>query len=306
MRYVNFLYYYIMPVFLLQVYLSCSIIETVIFMLTSKVFTVNENNGVTYLTYDALSAIPFIRHAFTTKLGEGSPTVHPMDMSFDHDDYGAVTENYRMICRAAGFDYRSLVASSQDHHTFVRVVTSAEKGIGIFREKDIESVDALVTIEPGVTLCTYYADCTPIFFVDTKRKAIGLAHAGWRGTVACIAAKVLDVMKKRFGTDPADVVCAIGPNIMSCCYEVDEPCADEFYALGLDSSRFVFPKNDGKYMVDMLECNRQILLSRGVKPENITISDLCTKCNSEVLWSHRATAGDRGTMCALLRINPNK
>lgn len=273
-------------------------------MLQSDVFTVHNNNGVTYLTYDALSRIPFIRHAFSTKLGQGSETVHPMDMSFDHDDYAAVTKNYQLFCAAAGFDYYSLVASSQDHRTFVRVVTSAEKGIGIRREKDIESVDALVTIEPGVTLCTYYADCTPIFFVDTVTKAIGLAHAGWRGTVARIAAKVLDTMRDSFGTDPADVVCAVGPNIMSCCYEVDDPCVKQFYALGLDSERFVFPKGGGKYMVDMPECNRQILISCGVRAENITLSDLCTRCNSDVLWSHRATAGDRGTMCAMLRINP--
>lgn len=270
----------------------------------SEVFTLHEKNGVAYLTFDALSRIPFIRHAFSTKIGEGSATAHPMDMSFDHDDRDAVTANYRLFCDAAGFDYHSLVASSQDHHTFVRVVTSAEKGIGIRRDKDIASVDALVTIEPGVTLCTYYADCTPIFFVDTATKAIGLAHAGWRGTVARIAAEVLHTMRKSFGTDPADVVCAIGPNIMSCCYEVDEPVARAFYDLGLDHARFVTPKDGGKYMIDMLECNRQILVGCGVKPGNITLGDLCTRCSSELLWSHRATAGDRGTMCAMLRINP--
>ena len=269
----------------------------------SKVMKLNENNGVLYLTYDALSAIPFIRHAFSTKIGEGTRTVHPMDMSFDHDDYDAVTQNYKLFCKAAGFDYPSLVASSQDHHTFVRVVTSAEKGIGIYRPKDIMSVDGLVTIEPGLTLCTYYADCTPLYFVDTGTHAIGLAHAGWRGTVDRIAAKVIDTMHKSFGTDPADLVCAIGPNIRKCCYEVDKPCAEQFYALGLDSDRFVFPKEDGKFMVDMLECNRQILVSCGVKPENITLSDVCTQHNSDLLWSHRATKGDRGTMCAMLRIN---
>ena len=107
----------------------------------SSVFTLNNNNGVSYLTYDSLSRIPFIRHAFSTKIGEGTRTVHPMDMSFDHDDRDAVTENYKRFCSAAGFDYSSLVASSQDHHTFVRVCTSAEKGIGIYRAKDIESVD---------------------------------------------------------------------------------------------------------------------------------------------------------------------
>ena len=186
----------------------------------SRVFTLHTNEGIGYLTFNSLSEIPFIHHAFSTKLCDSSPTVHPMDMSFDHDDTEAVTENYRRFCGAAGFDYGSLVASSQDHHTFVRVVTSAERGIGIWRDKDIQSVDALVTIEPGITLCTYYADCTPIFFVDTGTKAIGLAHAGWRGTVAEIAGKVLDTMRDSFGTDPADVVCAIGPNIMRCCYEV--------------------------------------------------------------------------------------
>ena len=279
--------------------------EPVIFLkIHSDVMTAHTEGGVTYLTYDALSRIPFIRHAFSTKLGAGSTTVHPMDMSFDHDDFDAVTQNYRLFCDAAGFDYDSLVASSQDHHTFVRVVTAAEKGVGICRAKDIESVDALVTAVPGVTLCTYYADCTPIFFADPVNKAIGLAHAGWRGTVARIAEKVLLTMRDSFGTDPADVVCAVGPNIMSCCYEVDEPCAKEFYALDLISERFVFPKEGGKYMIDMLECNRQILIGCGVKAQNITVCDLCTRCNSDFLWSHRATAGDRGTMCAMLRINP--
>ena len=270
----------------------------------SKVFTLNTVDGISYLTFDRLSDIPFIKHAFSTKLGEGTGTVHPMDMSFDHDDYEAVTENYKSFCKAAGFDYTSLVASSQDHHTFVRVCTSSQKGIGIYREKDIQSVDALVTIEPGVTLCTYYADCTPIFFVDTVTHAVGLAHAGWRGTVGRIAQKVIETMSDSFGTNPADVVCAIGPNISVCCYEVDGPCADEFYKLGLNSDSFVFPKGGGKFMVDMLECNRQLLVQSGVKPENITVSDVCTQHNSDLLWSHRATKGDRGTMCAMLRINP--
>ena len=271
----------------------------------SDVFTLNHAEGVSFLTYNSLSKIPFIRHAFSTKIGEGTRTVHPMDMNFKNNDREAVVENYRLFCRAAGFDYSSLVASSQDHHTFVRVCTSSEKGIGIYREKDMMSVDGLVTIEPGVTLCTYYADCTPLFFVDTATRAIGLAHAGWRGTVGRIAEEVVNTMHESFGTNPADLVCAVGPNISVCCYEVDEPCAKEFYALGLKSDKFIFPKDGGKYMVDMLECNRQILVSCGVKPENITLSDICTQHHSDLLWSHRATKGDRGTMCAMLRINPD-
>ena len=276
-------------------------IKVIILKINSKTMKLHKNGDVAYLTYNALDKIDFIHHAFSTRLGGVSVgSKESMNLSFEHDDFDKVTENYHRFCDAAGFDFSSLVASSQDHHTFVRVCTSNEKGIGIYREKDIESVDALVTNEKGVTLVTYYADCTPIFFIDTKNKCIGLAHSGWRGTVAKIAEKVVCTMRENYNTDPKDLVCAIGPAISKCCYEVDKACADHFYALGLDDSRFVFSKGNTKYMVDMLECNRQILVSCGVKNENIIISDLCTKCNSDLLWSHRATNGDRGTMSAFL------
>ncbi len=269
----------------------------------SKTMTLNENAGVHFLTYNKLSEIDFINHAFSTRLGGVSKGIfESMNLSFEHDDFDNVTENYKRFCVGAGFDFDTLVASSQDHHDFVRVCTKNECGIGITRKKDIESVDALVTNEKGVTLVTYYADCTPLFFVDIKNKAIGLAHAGWRGTVQKIGEKVIKTMTENFGTDPADLVCAIGPAISVCCYEVDKSCADHFSALGLDDSKFVFPKEDGKFMVDLLEANRQILLSAGVKEENITLSDLCTRCNSDLLWSHRATQGKRGTMSAFMTL----
>ena len=227
-----------------------------------------------------------------------------MNMAFNRgDNPDSVTENYKRFCKSAGFDYESLVASAQDHHTVVRAVTSGEKGIGIYKPRDMESVDALITNEKGVTLVTYYADCTPLFFVDTKNKAIGLAHAGWRGTVGRIGEKVVEKMTELYGTNPADIKAAIGPAISVCCYEVDYPCAEHFLNLAdLDSSKFVFEKGNGKYMVDLLETNRQILTASGVKNENITVSDVCTNCNSDLLWSHRATKGHRGTMSAFMCI----
>ncbi|MGN1138075.1 MAG: laccase domain-containing protein, partial [Ruminococcus sp.] len=103
-----------------------------------------------------------------------------------------------------------------------------------------------------------------------------------------------------------DLVCAIGPAISKCCYEVDETCAEQFYNLNLDDSRFIFPNENNKYMIDLLETNRQILVSAGVKDSNITVSDLCTQCNSQLLWSHRATKGQRGTMCAMMSIIEEK
>lgn len=271
----------------------------------SKTMRLNNADSVPYLTYNSLSEIKFINHAFTTRLGgvsQGEFT--SMNMAFNRgDNVESVTENYKRFCKSAGFEYESLVASAQDHNTIVRAVTSAEKGVGIYKPKDMQSVDALITNEKDVTLVTYYADCTPLFFVDTKNKAIGLAHAGWRGTVGRIGEKVVNKMSEIYGTEPADIAAAIGPAISVCCYEVDKPCADNFLALDdLDTDKFVFPKNDGKFMIDLLETNRQILVKCGVKPENITISDLCTNCNSELLWSHRATKGHRGTMSAFMCI----
>lgn len=272
---------------------------------TSKVMTLNNADSVPYLTYNSLSEINFINHAFSTRLGGVSEgEFNSMNMAFNRgDNPDSVTENYKRICKSAGFDFESLTASAQDHNTVVRAVTAENRGVGIYKPRDLQSVDALITNEKGVTLVTYYADCTPLFFVDTKNRAIGLAHAGWRGTVGRIGERVVEKLKECYGTDPADIVAAIGPAISVCCYEVDKPCADNFYALNdLDSSRFVFPKDNGKYMIDLLEANRQILVAAGVKSENITISDLCTNCNSELLWSHRATNGRRGTMSAFMCI----
>lgn len=270
---------------------------------SSATMRLHNAETVPYLTYNSLSEIKFIRHAFSTRLGgvsEGEFT--SMNLAFNRgDNPEAVTENYRRICRSAGFDFNSLTASAQDHHTVVRAVTRGNRGVGIYQPRDLESVDALITNQTGVTLVTYFADCTPLFFVDTKNRAIGLAHAGWRGTVGRIGEKVVREMTARYGTDPADIVAAVGPAISVCCYEVDEPCARHFLDLtDLETDKFVFPKEGGKFMLDLLETNRQILAAAGVKPGNITVSDLCTNCHSDLLWSHRATKGHRGTMCAFM------
>lgn len=271
----------------------------------SSTMQLNNADTVPYLTYNSLSEINFINHAFSTRLGGVSKgEFTSMNLAFNRgDDENNVTENYKRICKSAGFEYESLTASAQDHRTFVRKVTKENTGVGIYKPRDLSSVDALITNEKGVTLVTYYADCTPLFFVDTKNKAIGLAHAGWRGTVGRIGEKVIKKMVEEYSSNPSDLVCAIGPAISVCCYEVDKPCADEFYKLrNLDSTKFIFPKKNQKYMIDLLECNRQILVDAGVEPENITLSDVCTNCNSELLWSHRATKGHRGTMSAFMCI----
>lgn len=258
-----------------------------------------------YLVYKLLSGIDCIRHAFSTRLGGVSDGIfESMNLSFgrgDNDDN--VTENYKRMCTAAGFSYESLTASAQVHSTVIRKVTKENCGVGIYKPKDMPSVDALITNDKDVTLVTYYADCTPVFFVDTEHRAIGLAHAGWRGTVGDISGKVVRNMQEEFSTDPSKLICAVGPVINKCCYEVSDDCAQEFLKL-FDMESGVVTKGDRplKFMVDLPLANKLLLMRAGVKDENIVVSDLCTRCNSELLWSHRATNGQRGTMAAFMSL----
>lgn len=272
----------------------------------SKIMKLNIKNEVPFLTYKKLEGIEFITHAFSTRLGGVSTgEFTSMNFAFNRgDNPESVTENYKRLCSAVGFDFNTLIASAQDHNTIVRKVTAKDCGIGITKPRDLQSVDALVTNQPNVTLVTYYADCTPIYFVDTEKKVIALAHAGWRGTVSKICKKVIDTIVNDYGSNPCNIICCVGPAIAQCCYEIDQSCYDEFVKLDeLDLDKIMISKGNGKYMANLLETNKQILMLSGVPEENITISDVCTKCNSELLWSHRATNGKRGTMCAFMCIN---
>lgn len=270
----------------------------------SNTMNLHIKNALAYLTFKDFEALSFVNHAFSTRLGGVScGEFTSMNMSFNRGDKDEnVHENYRRLCAAIGADYNNLIASAQDHNTFVRKVTGSECGIGIYRPRDMESVDGLITNEKGVALVTYFADCTPVLFADTKNHAIGVCHAGWRGTVGRIAGITVERMKEELGTCPADIKATIGPAISKCCYEVDEPVAQRFIELGLDTEKIVFPKGYGKYMIDLLETNKQILLNAGVKESNIVVSDVCTRCNHDLIWSHRATNGKRGGMCAIIEI----
>lgn len=271
----------------------------------SNFMNLNINNGTPFLSYKKLDEISFIKHGFSTRLGGVSKNeFFSMNLSFDRGDSSEnVIENYKLFAKAVGVDFKSLVSSQQDHNINVRVVTAKDRGVGIYREQDMKSVDALITNDKNVTLVTHYADCTPIFLVDPVSKSIGLVHAGWRGTVKEIAKVTVEAMIENFNANPQDIIVGIGPAISKCCFEVDKPVAEEFEKLSkLEIDKFITDDNNGKYHIDLLECNRQILVSAGVKEENIVLSDLCTKCCSDLLFSHRATKGVRGGMIAVMAV----
>lgn len=285
---------------------------------TNSILNVNENEGVTYLTFPLLSKYENFIHAFSTRLGGVSTGIYEsMNLSFSRgDDKKCVEENFRRFAKATGIDYDSFVLSDQTHTTNIRIIDINDRGNGLTRPRNFFETDALITNTPGVTLCTSYADCVPLYFIDPVNKAIGLAHSGWKGTVGRIGAKTIAKMIESFGSNPSQIVCAIGPSICASCYEVSEDVAMEFSReFGNKSTEIIFTQSDyyikhsierealaDKYQLDLWQANKIILLEAGIREENLAVTDICTCCNPDFLYSHRASHGQRGNLAAILAI----
>lgn len=238
-----------------------------------------------------------VHHGVSTRIGGVSQGPYStMNLSFARgDDPEAVHENFRRFCRIAGVETASLVFSDQVHEDRVVHVGTKDRGKGFSRPSDIIGADGLSTDVPDVTLTTFYADCVPLFFLDVKRKAIALSHAGWRGTLKDMAGKTIAGMQSRYGTRPEDLVAGIGPSIGPCCYEVSEEIAGSFLtAFG--------PGAVHGRMLDLQAANRIAMETAGLLPENIEAAGLCTRCNAGLFHSHRAAGPDRGSLAAMLSI----
>lgn len=267
--------------------------------------TIKYKNGVPYISYNALEKIPWITHGFSTRAGGVSEgCLSSMNLGHGRNDAEEnVIRNHEIIAEAIGFDAHNIVASRQTHTTNVRVVSKEDCGKGVYKERDYDDVDGMITNEKNIVLATYFADCVPLYIVDTKNKAIGLSHSGWRGTAGKIGQVTLEKMNEQYGTKPEDTVVCIGPSICQNCYEISLDVAEEFMkAFPNHKEEILKDKGNDKFLLDLWECNRIIFEEAGVLPENINLPDLCTCCNSEFLFSHRATNGKRGNLAAFLSL----
>lgn len=266
---------------------------------------VHSVNGVDYITFDKLDKVG-VKHAFSTRVGGVSEGhLGSMNLSFHRgDDPEKVMENHRRFAGVVGYDYTKLVFSDQVHKTDIYKVTEADAGKGIVRDSDITETDGLMTDVPGIPLMTFYADCVPVFFYDPVKKVVAMNHSGWKGTVAKISKCMIERLGDEYGTDPSDLICAVGPSICKDCYEVSEDVADQFKMAYTESQvpQIVYPKEDGKYLLDLHRANYFNLVDAGVKPEKIDITNICTCCNSEWLFSHRASKGLRGNLGAVIML----
>ncbi|MBQ9984511.1 MAG: peptidoglycan editing factor PgeF [Lachnospiraceae bacterium] len=268
---------------------------------------IKENAGVTYITFPKLEQYnDEMLHGFSTRLG-GVSKEHLgfMNLSFTRgDEIEAVSENHRRFAKALGYDESKLVFSNQVHLTNFYKVTSKDCGKGITRESDILEIDGLVTNEPDVPLITFYADCVPLFFYDPEKKVIAMAHSGWKGTVERIGAKMVSYMGTEYGSKPEDIICAIAPSICQKCYEVSEDVALRFLEVFGDEygDALLYKKENGKYQLNLHKACEITLLDAGIRPEHLDITDICTCCNPEFLFSHRASNGMRGNLAGVMML----
>lgn len=271
-----------------------------------KELVTGDGTVLEYLTFPILSGLGCVRHLFTTRKGGVSKGIFSsMNLSFTRGDNEAdVMENYRRVAKALDMPLSAFVCSDQTHTTNIRIVTKEDAGKGVTRQKDYTDIDGLITNERGLVLSTFYADCIPLYFVDPVKKAIGLSHSGWRGTVEKMGKKTVEKMKEVYGCDSKDIYGVVGPGICKQCYEVSQDVAEAFWqSFGHNSDipkEILEKKEGGKYRLDLWRANYRIMLEAGILREHIQVTDVCTCHNPDYLFSHRATNGKRGNLAAFL------
>lgn len=249
-----------------------------------------------------LGAVPGVVHGVSTRLGGVSkPPFATLNMGLATGDRPSdVVENRRRWLASLGFELDAAVYPEQVHANRVAVVERAHRGMGAYRLEDaVPGVDALVTREPGVVLAASFADCLPILFADAEGRAVGVAHAGWRGTLGAIAVETVKAFEA-CGIPPGSLRAALGPCIKPCCYEV----GDDLFALfreqlGPDA---LGRTRAGRPALDLAGANRMLLVSAGVDPRAIDVSPWCTACRTDLFFSHRAERGRTGRIAAAIGI----
>ena len=289
-------------------------------------------NKVQLLRSEKLGKLAWLVHAFSTRHGGVSRGYggNALNLGFTpNDSRAAVERNRELFLRelgvANGHKSWPLVSLRQIHSDVIHRVD----GVPVDRmAAQPMAGDGIVTDTPGLVLAVQTADCLPIILADRKRRAVGVFHAGWRGTVKRIVEKGVGEMRKHFGSEPRDLVAAIGPGVQGCCYEVGEEVRTKFeaqfaYASSLfcevkesDPVREKYPllfltaRAPGhselpvKLFLDLVEANRRQLLDAGVMAKNVEGVGPCTACHTELLFSFRAEKGVTGRLMAAAGIRP--
>jgi len=265
------------------------------------VFSLEGKEGPGILVIDEFVATGLVVAAFTTRRGGVSSGPYTaLNLGCHTGDLAVnVNRNQRLVCDCLGLQVNSIVSAQQVHGCAIGVV--GEDPGTVFGE-----FDALITDREGVALQLFFADCVPLFFLDPVRRAIGLAHAGWKGSFDNIGLKTIERMRSQFGSRASDILVAIGPCIHRCCYEVSADLGTCFGArypqYGNKIVEGRFKGNEESFFLDLVELNQLALLDGGIRPDNLVVSGLCTACLPGLFYSHRRDRGVTGRMGAILAL----
>ncbi len=255
------------------------------------------------MTCDALAETGLVRHGFSTRrCGVSTGRFASLNLGrHTEDDQACVLTNFSLFARDIGADVSKMVLPRQIHSTKVLSVTAEDAGKGVVRESDLPDADALLTNERGLCLATFYADCTPVLLFDPVKQVIGAVHSGWRGTLGQIAKTAVLAMAECYGSDPADVLAAMGPSIKRCHFEVDEDVYRLFLEqFGKSAEKHTIFRNQ-KYYIDTDAINIHSMQEAGVLASNISTCPRCTYCEQEMFFSHRRE-GSTGRMSAVIEL----
>ncbi|MCM3587107.1 peptidoglycan editing factor PgeF [Mesobacillus maritimus] len=246
---------------------------------------------------------PNLVAGFTTKMdGVSEGEFSGLNFGFHvGDQLTSVCENRELLATTLGFPTSCWVGAEQTHEVHLEKVTKADKGKGASSyESSFSRTDGFFTDEAGILLTLCFADCVPIFFLDQESRRIGIAHAGWKGSVQAIAAEVVTAFKEN-GSNPSRILAIIGPSICKKCYIVDNRVKNlvEKALEGVEKKPYN-QINDNEYSLDLKELNKQILIRAGVPEENILQTNYCTSCHQEYFYSHRRDCGSTGRMLAFI------
>src|SRR5882762_2720441 len=287
-------------------------------------------NKVQLLHSEKLGKLAWLVHAFSTRHGGVSRVYgrNALNLGFtEHDSRAAVERNREIFLKelgvANGRKSWPLISLRQIHSDLIHRVD----GVRVDRmPADPLAGDGIVTDTLGLLVTVQTADCLPIILADRKRRAVGVFHAGWRGTVKRIVEKGVGEMRRWFGSRPRDLEAAIGPGVHRCCYSVGEEVRDNFgsqfaYAADLfhdvkesDPVREKYPllfltarapghsKLPVNIYLDLVEANRRQLVDTGIPANQIEVSPLCTSCRTDLLFSYRAEKGITGRLMGVVGI----
>jgi YfiH family protein len=247
-------------------------------------------SGVVWFEFDLLAKFPKLLHFHSTrKGGQSKEPYNSFNLGFGEDNAADVLANRNKLANLIGFSGNDVVAQNQVHGTHLEVIHATQRGSG-FGDKTnaIKNCDAMISNQPGICLWAFGADCIPILFYDDHKKVIGVAHAGWKGSLQNIVGKTILAMQQHFGSNPDHIIVALGAGIGVKYYEVgDDVVKAVFTQFAIDEPFLVKNPRTGRFHLDLYNTNLFLLYQAGISPENIQISDLCTFENKDLFFSAR-------------------